>query len=79
MSGETYKTTITVADVTNVKSVDIAQMFVFEKVTAANMFPPKSSGTGIYTIDKLTMLDKVVKDIIYHLFSKLMLYIVQFT
>jgi hypothetical protein len=59
MSGETYKTVLTVADFTKAKSVDVVQLFIIEKLTAANMMFPIDKGNGKYEVAKLRMLDKV--------------------
>jgi hypothetical protein len=59
MSGETYKTALTVADFTKAKSVDVVQLFIIERLTPANMMFPIDKGNGKYEIAKLQMLDKV--------------------
>jgi hypothetical protein len=50
---------LTVADFTKAKSVDVVQIFVFEKYTAANMLFPTDKGNRTYEVAKLQMLDKV--------------------
>jgi hypothetical protein len=59
ISGETYKTVLTVADFTKAKSVDVVQIFVTEKLLPANMLFPTERGNGKFEIAKLRMLDKV--------------------
>ncbi|XP_060601106.1 uncharacterized protein LOC132754487, partial [Ruditapes philippinarum] len=58
VQGETYKTVLTVADFTKAKSVDVVQIFVFEKYTAANMMFPTDKGNGTYEVANLQMLDR---------------------